>query len=298
MTDPTVAGGLQGISIDGFFGGSGLGRIGSPDFLPKFQHTNQVEYLDTRVVAARQPHVQGRRRHHRADAEPLHGRAGDARRAPLPERVHRQPDGRLPARLRVGPAALERLDRRAAPLGVDVLRAGRLEGQLEADGEPRPALRLHHAGARGAATNRRTSIRPAAARSYLRATGRSKSAGSCKPDRNNWAPRISAAYKLDRPHHPPRRLGHLLQPLRSRRQRGSARAERAGPREQQHHADLRRAGVLPAERVAGELPQRARPEPGQRRAEAAAGPRGRPTTRRRRRSTRRAPASSTRSATA
>ncbi len=47
ITDPTVAGGLPGITIDGFFGGSGLGRIGSPDFLPKFQHTNQLEYLDS-----------------------------------------------------------------------------------------------------------------------------------------------------------------------------------------------------------------------------------------------------------
>ncbi len=47
ITDPTVAGGLPGISINGYFGGPGLGRIGSPDFLPKFQHTNQFEYLDT-----------------------------------------------------------------------------------------------------------------------------------------------------------------------------------------------------------------------------------------------------------
>src|SRR5262249_27466480 len=48
VTDPTVAGGFPGISIDGgYFGGSGLGRIGSPDFLPKFQHTNQFEFIDT-----------------------------------------------------------------------------------------------------------------------------------------------------------------------------------------------------------------------------------------------------------
>jgi hypothetical protein len=46
-TDATIAGGLPGITIDGFFGGSGLGRIGSPDFLPKFQHTNQFEFLDS-----------------------------------------------------------------------------------------------------------------------------------------------------------------------------------------------------------------------------------------------------------
>ena len=38
-----------GITIDGYFGGSGLGRIGSPDFLPKFQHTNQFEFIEHAV---------------------------------------------------------------------------------------------------------------------------------------------------------------------------------------------------------------------------------------------------------
>jgi TonB dependent receptor-like, beta-barrel len=47
ITNPIVAGGFPGISVTGYFGGSGLGRLGSPDFLPKFQHTNQFEYLDT-----------------------------------------------------------------------------------------------------------------------------------------------------------------------------------------------------------------------------------------------------------
>ncbi len=47
ITDPIVAGGFPGISITGYFGGSGLGRLGSPDFLPKFQHTDQFEYIDT-----------------------------------------------------------------------------------------------------------------------------------------------------------------------------------------------------------------------------------------------------------
>ncbi len=48
ITDPAVAGGFPGITIDGgYFGGSGLGRIGSPDFLPKFQHTNQFEFINT-----------------------------------------------------------------------------------------------------------------------------------------------------------------------------------------------------------------------------------------------------------
>ena len=47
ITNPIVAGGFPGITIDGYFGGSGLGRLGSPDFLPKFQHTDQFEYIDT-----------------------------------------------------------------------------------------------------------------------------------------------------------------------------------------------------------------------------------------------------------
>src|SRR5215510_8561201 len=47
ITNPLVAGGFAGITINGYFGGSGLGRLGSPDFLPKFQHTDQFEYLDT-----------------------------------------------------------------------------------------------------------------------------------------------------------------------------------------------------------------------------------------------------------
>src|SRR5262245_11266571 len=47
VTNPLVAGGFPGITIDSYFGGSGLGRLGSPDFLPKFQHTNQFEFIDS-----------------------------------------------------------------------------------------------------------------------------------------------------------------------------------------------------------------------------------------------------------
>jgi len=45
--DPLIAGGVIGVTIDGYFGGGGLGRMGSPDFLPKFQHTSQWEFLNT-----------------------------------------------------------------------------------------------------------------------------------------------------------------------------------------------------------------------------------------------------------
>ncbi len=39
--DPVVAGGVIGIDIAGHL------RIGSPNFMPKYQHTDQVQYLDT-----------------------------------------------------------------------------------------------------------------------------------------------------------------------------------------------------------------------------------------------------------
>ncbi|MCA1651744.1 MAG: TonB-dependent receptor, partial [Acidobacteria bacterium] len=39
--DPLFAGGIVGIDIDGYT------RIGSPNFMPKFQHTDQFEFIDT-----------------------------------------------------------------------------------------------------------------------------------------------------------------------------------------------------------------------------------------------------------
>jgi len=39
--NPTVVGGIVGIDV------SGLIRLGSPNFMPKFQHTNQFQYIDT-----------------------------------------------------------------------------------------------------------------------------------------------------------------------------------------------------------------------------------------------------------
>lgn len=39
--DPTVAGGIVGVDISGHV------RLGSPNFMPKYQHTDQVQYLNT-----------------------------------------------------------------------------------------------------------------------------------------------------------------------------------------------------------------------------------------------------------
>ena len=39
--DPRVVGGIVGIDISGHI------RLGSPNFMPKFQHTEQLQYLNT-----------------------------------------------------------------------------------------------------------------------------------------------------------------------------------------------------------------------------------------------------------
>ena len=46
-TNPRVVGGIVGIDITGHI------RLGSPNFMPKFQHTDQFQYLDTLTLAAR-----------------------------------------------------------------------------------------------------------------------------------------------------------------------------------------------------------------------------------------------------
>ena len=61
--DPLVAGGIVGVDITGHI------RLGSPNFMPKFQHTDQMQYLDTLTVAQGQPPVEVRRRHHGADEQ-------------------------------------------------------------------------------------------------------------------------------------------------------------------------------------------------------------------------------------
>ena len=125
---------------------------------------------------------------------------------------------------------------RPAPLGLDVLRPGRLEGELEAVLEPRPALRLHHPRARGAATRRPTSI-PAGTGSLVFAKdGSLEERGLVKPDTNNFAPRDRHRLQAEREDGAARRLRDLLQPVRPRRQRGPARAQPARPHQQRSPA--------------------------------------------------------------
>ena len=110
--------------------------------------------------------------------------------------VHRQRGRRLPARLRAPGRAVERARRQPAPLGLRLLRPGRLARHARADAEPRPALRLHDAVLRGRQPDGQL-------RSGDRRAGLRQSDGSLEdralvtPDRNNFGPRLGVVYQLN-----------------------------------------------------------------------------------------------------
>ena len=88
-TDPLFGGGLTGMHDRRLLRRPGLGRIGSPNFLPKFQHTNQFEFLNT-LSWLKGNHafkfgvdVMAPMKNEYMDVP------GDARRAALPQPLHR-----------------------------------------------------------------------------------------------------------------------------------------------------------------------------------------------------------------
>ena len=129
ITDPLVAGGYPGITIDGYFGGSGLGRLGSPDFLPKFQHTDQFEFLDSLSwLRGNHPFKAG------ADIiAPMKNQYMDvpATRGTMRFRnaLTGNPMGDLPARLCVGASSSRTSGSSSSAIGRDGVRPGRLEDQ-------------------------------------------------------------------------------------------------------------------------------------------------------------------------
>ena len=112
--------------------------------------------------------------------------------------VHRQRLRRLPARLRAARAADQRVRRR--PAAVVARRSSRrTTGSVDrqADGEPRPALRLHDAGDRER-QQPMANFDPAGAGALVFATdGSLEDRALVNPDKNNFAPRLGAIYKLD-----------------------------------------------------------------------------------------------------
>ncbi len=195
ITDPVVAGGLPGITIDGYFGGSGLGRIGSPDFLPKFQHTNQLEYLDTLSW--------------------LHGnhafKFGVDLIAPMQNQYMDVPATRGSLRFRnafTGNPMADYLLGYVADLQLSNVwvveqrhRAsmGFVQDDWKATGNLTLNLGLRYDFITPAleANNNQTNFNPAGGGSLVFATdGSLEDRGLVQPDRNNFAPRVGAVYKL------------------------------------------------------------------------------------------------------
>ncbi len=68
------------------------------------------------------------------------------------------------------------------------------------------------------------------------------------PDKNNFAPRVGAIYRINDQDAAARRLRGVLQPVRSHRLRGSARAQPAGPEQHPGQLDRQHQPGVPDER--------------------------------------------------
>ena len=200
-TIPLVAGGVPGHHDRRLLRRPGLGRIGSPDFLPKFQHTNQFEFTRHALLAARQPRSSSSAP---TCIAPMKNEyldvPGDARRAALPQRASPGNAG-WPTSCSATCSDVAALERRTSSTSATGRRSFFVQDDwkvtAEADAEPRPALRLHHAGARGRRTARPTSTRRARAAWSSPTDGSLEDRGLVKPDTNNFAPRIGVVYKLN-----------------------------------------------------------------------------------------------------
>jgi hypothetical protein len=195
VTNPIVAGGLAGITIDGYFGGSGLGRIGSPDFLPKFQHTNQFEFLDT---------MSWLRGNHSV-------KAGIDIMAPMNNQFMDVPATRGALRFRTaftGNAMADYLlgyvsDLQMSNVFVTEQRHQAYMGFVQDDWKATAKLTLN-LGMRYdymtpalEANNAMTNFNPAGTGSLVFATdGSVADRGLVQPDRNNFAPRVGVVYRL------------------------------------------------------------------------------------------------------
>jgi hypothetical protein len=196
VTNPLVAGGFPGITIDSYFGGSGLGRIGSPDFLPKFQHTNQFEFIDS---------VSWLRGNHAV-------KAGADIIAPMQNQFMDVPATRGALRFRnsfTGNPMADYLLGYAADLQLSnvFVVEQRHQAQMffvQDDWKVDPRLTLN-LGLRYdymtpalEASNNQTNFIPDGSGSLIFAKdGSVQDRGLVKPDRNNFAPRVGVVYKLN-----------------------------------------------------------------------------------------------------
>ena len=145
--NPLFSGGVTGMTIVGFFGGGA--KIGSPNFSPKFQHTQQFEFLNT-LSWLRGNHsfkfgvnVLAPMKNEYMDVPGMRGDLG-FRATFTGNAVADFLLGYVSDSLLTTPYVVDQ-----RTVGDVLLRPGRLEGRAEAVAEPGPALRLHHARAGG-----------------------------------------------------------------------------------------------------------------------------------------------------
>ena len=195
ITDPTVAGGIPGITIDGYFQGPGLGKIGSPDFLPKFQHTNQFEFIDT---------VSWLRGNHAL-------KLGADIIAPMKNQYYDVPAARGSLRFRnrfTGNPMADFLlgyvsDLQLSNVYIVEQRHWASMFFVQDDWKVNSKLALN-LGLRYdfitpalEASNRQTNFDPDTGTLVFASEGSLEDRGLVKPDRNNFAPRVGVVYKLD-----------------------------------------------------------------------------------------------------
>ncbi len=186
--DPRVVGGIVGMDVSGHV------RLGSPNFMPKFQHTEQMQFLNTLTWLAGRHQVK-----FGADVmAPMNNEYFDV----APTRGNLAFNGqftgnglrRLRARLRPARAADQRVRRRAAASVVWCLRAGRLESDRRLHGEHRRCATTTCRRPPKPTTGWPTSI-PAAGALVFASDGSLEQRALVNPDKNNFSPRLGAIYQ-------------------------------------------------------------------------------------------------------
>jgi hypothetical protein len=196
ITNPLVAGGFPGIAIDSYFGGSGLGRIGSPDFLPKFQHTNQFEFIDS-LSWVNGAHLL------KVGADimaPMHNRFMDVPATRGSLRFRSAFTGNPMADYLLGYASDLQLsnvfvvEQQHSAQMYYVQDDWKLSSRLSLN----LGLRYDYMTPATEASNNQTNFIPGGTGSLIFATdGSLQNRALVNPDRHNFAPRLGAVYKLD-----------------------------------------------------------------------------------------------------
>ena len=251
-----VAGGIVGIDIDGHI------RLGSPNFMPKFQHTSQVQWMNTTTWMRGKHQVKFGidlmmpMTNEYFDVAPTRGNL----------RFQATFTGNAFADFLIG------YPNRAELTNVFVVTQQLWSSSFYVQDDWKPTdkltlnlgLRYDFMPPATEKDNRLANFDPngnggRGALVYA-SDGSLADRALVNPDKNNFAPRIGAIYRINDQHAPSRRLRGVLQPVRSHRLRGSARPQPAGAAQHPGQLDGQHQPGVPDEgRVPDELPRSLEP---------------------------------------